>query len=73
MSLPPWRDSSPTNTARRSQSDLARAASITFDWTDVTDAASYTIQIDDSEIFSAPLVLEQNFLGITHRFTPRET
>lgn len=30
--------------------------SITFDWTDVSGAASYTIQIDDSENFSSPLV-----------------
>jgi hypothetical protein len=31
-------------------------SSITFDWTDVSGAASYTIQIDDSENFSSPLV-----------------
>jgi hypothetical protein len=30
--------------------------SITFDWSDVTGAASYTIQIDDSDTFSSPLV-----------------
>jgi hypothetical protein len=30
--------------------------SITFDWTDVSGAASYTIQIDDSDTFSSPLV-----------------
>ncbi|HVI71269.1 MAG TPA: hypothetical protein VM656_07270, partial [Pyrinomonadaceae bacterium] len=30
--------------------------SITFDWTDVSGAASYTIQIDDSETFTSPLV-----------------
>jgi hypothetical protein len=34
--------------------------SITFDWTDVSGAASYTIQIDDSDTFSAPLVVSQN-------------
>lgn len=28
---------------------------ITFDWTDVAGAASYTIQIDDSSAFSSPL------------------
>ena len=32
---------------------------ITFDWSDVTSAASYTIQIDDSSAFTAPLVREQ--------------
>jgi hypothetical protein len=31
-------------------------ASITFDWTDVSGAASYTIQIDDSDTFASPLV-----------------
>jgi len=31
-------------------------ASITFDWTDVSGAASYTIQIDDSDTFTSPLV-----------------
>ena len=34
--------------------------SITFDWTDVSGAASYTIQIDDSDTFSAPLTVSQN-------------
>jgi hypothetical protein len=37
-------------------------ASITFDWTDVSGAASYTIQIDDSDTFSSPLV-NQNTTG----------
>jgi Beta-propeller repeat len=35
------------------------AQPITFDWSDVAGAASYTIQIDDSSAFSAPLVREQ--------------
>ncbi len=34
--------------------------SITFDWTDVSGAASYTIQIDDSDTFASPLVVNQN-------------
>jgi hypothetical protein len=33
---------------------------ITFDWNDVPAAVSYTIQIDDSSAFTAPLVREQN-------------
>jgi hypothetical protein len=33
--------------------------SITFDWSDVTGAASYTIQIDDDDKFSAPAVVAQ--------------
>ncbi|HKG46328.1 MAG TPA: hypothetical protein VKB02_06365, partial [Pyrinomonadaceae bacterium] len=35
-------------------------SSITFDWTDVSGAAGYTIQIDDSDTFAAPLVVSQN-------------
>ena len=31
---------------------------ITFDWSNVTSAVSYTIQIDDSSAFAAPLVRE---------------
>jgi hypothetical protein len=33
---------------------------VTFDWNDVTGAASYTIQIDDSSAFTAPLTLSQS-------------
>ncbi len=32
---------------------------ITFDWSDVAGAASYTIQIDDAEAFSSPLIVNQ--------------
>jgi hypothetical protein len=32
---------------------------ITFDWTDVSGAASYTIQIDDEESFATPQVVNQ--------------
>jgi hypothetical protein len=35
-------------------------ASITFDWTDVSGAASYTIQIDNEESFATPQVVNQN-------------
>jgi len=45
---------SPSSDAR-----FSRGTSITFDWTDVTGAASYTIQIDDSQSFSAPLIVQQ--------------
>lgn len=34
--------------------------SISFDWTDVSGAAGYTIQIDTDESFSAPQVVNQN-------------
>ena len=33
---------------------------ITFDWNDAASAVSYTIQIDDSSAFTAPLVREQS-------------
>jgi hypothetical protein len=33
--------------------------SITFDWSDVAGAASYAIQVDDSDTFSAPLIASQ--------------
>ena len=32
---------------------------ITFDWNDVTNAASYTIQIDDSNSFPSPFIVDQ--------------
>ena len=35
------------------------AQPVTFDWTDVTAAASYEIQVDDSSTFTAPLVVDQ--------------
>ena len=35
------------------------AQPVGFDWNDVTSAASYTIQIDDSSTFTAPLVRTQ--------------
>ena len=41
---------------------------ITFDWNDVPEAVSYTIQIDDSSAFSAPLEREQSVTAV--RSTP---
>jgi Beta-propeller repeat len=38
---------------------FAPGQAITFDWTDVAGASSYTIQIDTSESFTAPLTLTQ--------------
>jgi hypothetical protein len=45
---------SPANDAR-----FSPGTAITFDWSDVSGAANYTIQIDDSESFSAPLIVNQ--------------
>jgi len=42
-----------------SDARIAPGTSITFDWADVAGAASYTIQIDNSDTFSAPLTLQQ--------------
>jgi hypothetical protein len=44
---------SPANGAKPAQP-------ITFDWTDVPNAATYTIQIDDSNVFSSPLVVNES-------------
>jgi hypothetical protein len=35
---------------------FAPGTMITFDWSDVAGAATYTIQIDDADTFPAPLV-----------------
>ncbi len=45
---------SPANDAR-----FSPGQAITFDWSDVAGAANYTLQIDDSQSFSAPLTLSQ--------------
>jgi hypothetical protein len=45
---------SPSNDAR-----FDPGQTIAFDWSDVSGAASYTIQIDTSETFSAPFTVEQ--------------
>jgi len=39
---------------------FAPGANITFDWSDVTGAASYTIQVDDNNSFPSPFILQQN-------------
>jgi hypothetical protein len=44
----------PSNDAR-----FAPGQTITFDWSDVSGAASYRLEIDDRDSFSAPLVLSQ--------------
>lgn len=39
--------------------DATPAQPVAFDWTDVTAATAYQIQIDDSKNFSAPLVVDR--------------
>jgi hypothetical protein len=38
---------------------FARGATITFDWTDVSNAASYELQIDDRNTFPSPLIADK--------------
>jgi hypothetical protein len=38
---------------------FAPGTNITFDWSDVIGATSYTIQIDDRDTFSSPLIVDQ--------------
>src|SRR5262249_33842903 len=40
--------------------DASPAQPVTFDWSDVANAVSYTLQIDGSSTFTAPLVSEQS-------------
>lgn len=42
--------------------DATPAQPVGFDWTDVPAAVSYQIQIDDSDNFSAPLVVNQTVM-----------
>ena len=46
----------PSLLAPAAEARFAPGTNITFDWTDVTGAATYTIQIDDQESFSSPTV-----------------
>ena len=57
------------------------AQPVAFDWSDVTGAASYEIQVDDSAAFAAPLVVDQmvtpsaftagGFAGVQHSWRVR--
>ena len=51
--------SAPSLRTPSSDQRFARGATITFDWTDVTNAASYELQIDDRKEFSAPLIADK--------------
>ncbi len=53
----------PTLLAPAADTQLRRGASVTFDWGDVDGAASYTIQVDDSDKFDSPLVAEATVAG----------
>jgi hypothetical protein len=50
----------PSVASPAADSRFAPNTNITFDWSDVPGAASYAIQIDDSNTFTTPLILEQS-------------
>jgi hypothetical protein len=54
QTLPPPSLISPAADAR-----FAPGTNITFDWSDVPGATSYTIQIDDQDTFPSPLIVNQ--------------
>jgi hypothetical protein len=56
---PPITLPAPSLIAPAADARFAPGTNITFDWSDVTGAASYTIQIDDSNSFPAPLIVGQ--------------
>jgi hypothetical protein len=60
---PPTGLTAPSLVSPASDAQLSPGRSITFDWTDVTGAASYTIQIDDDDKFSAPAVVAETVSG----------
>jgi hypothetical protein len=61
-STPPSSDPLPAPSLVSPAADarFSPGASITFDWTDVSGAASYTIQIDDQDSFATPLLVNSN-------------
>ncbi len=54
----------PTAPTLLSPADGATPAQpVTLDWSDVTDAANYRVQIDDSSTFSSPMIVDQTVFG----------
>jgi hypothetical protein len=49
----------PTLLTPTSSQQFRSGTNITFDWSDVSGAASYTIQIDDRDSFPSPLIVNQ--------------
>lgn len=58
---PPPTPAAPTLVSPANGATVAQP--VTFDWSDVTGAANYRIQIDDSSTFSSPLVVDQTVFG----------
>jgi hypothetical protein len=57
---PPTQLPAPSLVSPATDARFTRGQPIAFDWSDVAGAAGYTIQIDDSSTFSAPLTLRRN-------------
>jgi hypothetical protein len=51
--------SAPSLVSPASDARFAPGVNINFDWSNVTGAASYTIQIDDSDTFPSPFIVNQ--------------
>jgi hypothetical protein len=49
----------PSQLSPAADATFSPGQAITFDWSDVAGAASYTIQIDDTQTFTAPLTVDQ--------------
>ncbi len=56
---PPATLPAPSLVSPAADARFAPGANITFNWSDVTGAASYTIQVDDSNTFPSPLIVNQ--------------
>jgi hypothetical protein len=56
---PPQQLPAPSLIAPAADARFAPGTNITFDWTDVSGATSYTIQIDDQDTFPSPFIVNQ--------------
>jgi hypothetical protein len=57
---PPGTLPAPSQLSPAADARFAPGTNITFDWSDVTGAASYTIQISDQNTFPSPLIVNQS-------------
>jgi hypothetical protein len=57
---PPGPLPAPSQIAPAADAVFAAGSSVFFDWSDVSGAAGYTLQVDDSSTFTAPLTVSQN-------------
>jgi hypothetical protein len=64
---PPQTLPAPSLISPAADARFAPGTNIAFDWSDVAGATSYTIQIDDQDTFSSPLIVNQTVA--TSQFT----